>query len=97
MGQLRGLVRALAWDNDETIWIEDASDEDRPRCGWARAAGLTTAVAVPVEVDGRRHGLIEAYRRPPGPRDEDVIAVLETIATQLGGLERMLEAGNRWR
>lgn len=88
---------AAAFADDETVWIEDASTEDRPRCRWAQAAGLTTAVAVPVMIDGERHGMIEAYRREPGPRDEDVVAVLETIATQLGGLERRLEAGPRWR
>jgi transcriptional regulator with GAF, ATPase, and Fis domain len=91
---------AAAWEATEPVWIEDAGEEeDRPRCRWARAAGLTTAVAVPVLVDGERRGMIEVYRRDRGAHDEEVLAVLETIATQLGSIERLLELADRprWR
>jgi GAF domain-containing protein len=91
---------AAAWEATEIAWLDDAgTEDDRPRCRWARAAGLTTAAAVPVVVDGEPRGMIEVYRREAGPRDEDVLVVLETIATQLGGIERLLELADRprWR
>jgi hypothetical protein len=91
---------AAAWEATESVWLEDAgAEDDRPRCRWARGAGLTSAAAVPVLVDGEPRGMIEVYRRELGGRDEDAIAVLETIATQLGGIERLLELADRprWR
>jgi hypothetical protein len=43
--------------------------------------------------------MIELYRRDRSAHDEDVLAVLETIATQLGSIERLLELADRprWR
>ncbi len=89
---------AAAWEAAETVWLEDAgAEEDRPRCRWARSAGLSTAAAVPVTVDGEPRGMIELYSRDRCERDDDVLAVLETIAAQLGGIERLLELADRPR
>jgi two-component system sensor histidine kinase/response regulator len=91
---------ARTWESREPAWIDDLSPEgERPRVRWAQAAGLSTAVAVPIADDESARGLLELYRREAMPREEAMLEVLTTVGVQLAGAARLLELADkpRWR
>jgi archaellum component FlaC len=91
---------ARTWETREPAWVDAFdSESERARVRWAHAAGLSAAAAVPIADGDSSRGLLELYRREPGPRDEDMLEVLSTVGVQLAGAARLLELASkpRWR
>lgn len=70
-------------------------DPDFPRLAAARASGLRTGFAFPVEYDGRIVGVIEMFRAWPEPIDVEHVAVLADIGTPLGRYLHRVHAQER--
>lgn len=69
----------------EPIWLEDVTRESNfPRIKLAAAAGVRTAIALPVDVRGRVVAVIEAFASEQEPRDEELLRLLGALGSQLG-------------
>lgn len=88
----------------QAVWLPEIEREPSFRLAdSARAAGLRTAVVLPLLSAGRAFGALELLSRTPEPLDEDLRDMLTTVASQiseyLGRLEvqaRLAEAQERF-
>ena len=85
----RGLAQddlpGRVWRLREPVWIDDlVRDPAFMRTESAAAAGLRTAIAFPVEAEGRLIGVMELFSQEAEPRDDSLIAMLMTIGRQVG-------------
>ncbi|HVW90214.1 MAG TPA: GAF domain-containing protein, partial [Gaiellaceae bacterium] len=65
-------------------WLADLDEERFARAPVAAAEGLRSAVAVPVPVEGRVVGVIEAFSAARRREDPRLVASLEGVGGQLG-------------
>ncbi len=73
------------WAEERALWIAEIDDaRELPRAGAAVAAGLHTAVALPLRVGGAIVGVIEFFCRSPSSEDRAMIDTLAVIALQVG-------------
>ncbi len=86
------------------VWHDDLEAADGfVRSQPARAAGLRSAVCLPLVSDGNATGVIECFTREPQPVDDDLRDMLMTVASQvsehlqrLRTQERLEEAQRRF-
>jgi PAS domain S-box-containing protein len=94
-GTLPDVLRAMAvapgeglpgrvWAGRRPDWVVDADPGGSPRAAAARAAGLRSAVALPVLGHGEVLSVIELARREPSAPEADLVATLIAIGGQLG-------------
>lgn len=73
------------WRLREPIWIDDVShDPEFERAESAATAGLRTAIAFPIEAEGRLIGVMELLSQELEPRDDSLVLMLMTIGRQVG-------------
>ena len=87
------------WSSGRHVWVRDVStDAAFQRRGPARSAGFKAAMAVPVCTGGEAVAVLEFFRLVPAAEDEKFVALIESIARQLGMLsERRLAVEARQR
>jgi len=79
-----GLPGAV-WAAQRPIWIEDVSQAPNfPRQGIAGPAGLKAALGVPVLAQGKTVLILVFFLHEPRPRDQRFVAILTTVAAQIG-------------
>jgi len=79
-----GLLRRV-WATKKPVWFSDiAQDPTFERGRRATAAGLRSAFALPILVGDEFYGVIELFGREVRPYDEDVVAVAQTVGSQIG-------------
>ncbi len=78
------------WAAGEPAWIEDvARDDNFPRVRPALAAGLHGACGLPVRLGQQVVAVLEFFSRQALPRDENMLAALVAVGSQVGqSLER---------
>ena len=86
------------WANRETAWIPDVvADDNFPRAPVAARLGLHAAVGFPIMLRGNVLGVLEFFSRKIRPLDDAVIAMMETIGTQLAQFTESAEAAGQLR
>jgi PAS domain S-box-containing protein len=75
--------RVLA--SGEYLWLPTVADDPNfPRASSARAEGLASGFALPIEVHGRVEGVIEFFSRAYNRPAADVVSTLASLAAQIG-------------
>lgn len=73
------------WTDRAAAWITDATaDPQLPRRGLAAAAGLHTAIGVPIESGREVCGVLECFGRQQIAPDADLLASMEVVGGLLG-------------
>ncbi|MGZ8919855.1 MAG: PAS domain S-box protein [Limisphaerales bacterium] len=73
------------WEQWTPIWVSDFSADPRfPRAEDARATGLRTAFAFPVESEQAQFGAMEFFRKECEEQDEELLNVVRGIGAQIG-------------
>lgn len=81
------------WQASASHWITDVvKDTNFPRRDAAAACGLAAAVAFPVYIDGRVHGVLEFFSLYLDAPDRNLLEGLNHIGSQLGLQLKRLEA-----
>ncbi|MCC6927694.1 MAG: response regulator [Gemmatimonadaceae bacterium] len=78
------------WSNGRPMWVEDVRDQRNsscPRAPIAERAGVASVLGVPVRVGGVVRGVIELESRLEQPLDEDVLKLVDDVASKLGQFE----------
>jgi signal transduction histidine kinase/integral membrane sensor domain MASE1 len=76
-----------AWQVRGVIWVDDVvRDSNFPRAPFAEEAGLHSAFAFPVIVDGQVFGVMEFFTREWRGSRKELVAVIANIATQISQL-----------
>ena len=104
-GAVAGGISGRVWRQQDVVWVSDlAGDAAFGRVASAAAAGLRSAVAFPVEAEGRILGVMEFFSRTIEEPDESLITILTTIGRQVGqfierrrALASLRESENRFR
>jgi signal transduction histidine kinase/DNA-binding response OmpR family regulator/HPt (histidine-containing phosphotransfer) domain-containing protein len=74
-----------AWASGKVAWVADVmADENFPRLGVAKRAGIRGGVAIPIIVGSRVVGVMECLLRVVREEDEDVDAMLHEVARKFG-------------
>jgi PAS domain S-box-containing protein len=74
-----------AWEQDAPVWIgELATDGSFARVRSAHETGLRSAMAGPIRGDGGVVGVIEFFSAEPREKDEATIAMMHSVASQVG-------------
>jgi C4-dicarboxylate-specific signal transduction histidine kinase len=72
------------WSSKQPTWVRDVTlDQNFPRVGLAREAGLRAALALPIIADDRVVSVIEFFMREPQAEDERLVKVITAVAAQL--------------
>jgi PAS domain S-box-containing protein len=92
LGPDEGLTGA-AWESRQAVWSEHLSD-DRVfrRREDAIEAGMQAAFAIPVVVGGESIAVLQFFSRDPAGEDEQLVALVSTMATELGSTLRLRRA-----
>jgi PAS domain S-box-containing protein len=78
-------IPGRAWATGEPVWVDDMkADDSLPRASFAREAGISAAMAVPVEAGGDVVAVLEFFTRAARSRDETVVRLVSAAAAQLG-------------
>ena len=73
------------WERGEPAWISDATtDANFPRAGAARRAGLHAAFCAPLRSSAGVVGAIEFFARELREPDENVLASMAVLGSQIG-------------
>ncbi|MFN8666953.1 MAG: ATP-binding protein [Gemmatimonadaceae bacterium] len=78
------------WSNERPMWVEDVREQRNsscPRAPIAARAGIASVLGVPVRVGGVVHGVIELQSRLEQPLDEEVLKLVDDVASKLGQFE----------
>jgi diguanylate cyclase (GGDEF)-like protein len=88
-----------AWGACRSDWAENmeavAADYGDARGEAARASGLVSAAIVPIVARGEVLGALELASRERRPRDADTLALVETLAAQVGQFVQRKRAEDR--
>ena len=88
----RGLPGRV-WAAGGAVWIPDVVvDDNFPRAHIARANGLHGAFGFPIVLRGNVLGVLEFFHRKIRQPDDDLLAMLVTIGTQIGQFMESSEA-----
>ncbi|MBB2946971.1 PAS domain S-box-containing protein [Actinoplanes lutulentus] len=82
-GREDGVLGAV-WRNAAPRWITELPGNDTTRSEAAHAAGLHTAVAVPVRNGTDVVGILAVFDRRDTPADPELVAALESVAAHIG-------------
>jgi PAS domain S-box-containing protein len=94
-------VPGRVWETGKAVWIEGVGHVAEPRMQAAAAAGIRTAVAVPLRLTGEVIGVVEFLSGNLTPRDPEMLAMGEAIVARLadalarGRAEDALRAANQ--
>jgi GAF domain-containing protein len=74
------------WASESQLWAKEMAGDPRimPRDEQVRAAGLHTAIGVPVRCDGRILGVLLFFSTAAADPDEEVIVALDGVGAHLG-------------
>ncbi len=74
------------WQTDTEVWIPEVPDDPRsfPRREVARAAGLRTAIGLPVRSDDRILGVLLFFSTTVDQPDTDLLVMLDGVCARLG-------------
>jgi len=73
------------WELEEVVWAPDLAEfEYFTRTDAALAAGLRSAVGIPIRDRNGVYGVMELFERRVAPLDHEVLQVLETASEQIG-------------
>ena len=73
------------WEQKQPVWIEDfTADESLPRVRLAQAAGVHTALGVPILISGKLLGVMEFLSSRLESPHEELLEVLGAAGSQLG-------------
>ena len=73
------------WSSGRPAWIHDVtSDDNFPRAPVAAAEGLHGAFALPISSGAEVLGVVESFSREAREPDEDVLAMMAAIGSQMG-------------
>src|SRR5262249_53405436 len=73
------------WQSGKAVWIPDLGlDKNFPRGPFAKKSGLRSAMAIPILVNDEVIAIIEFFIKDHINEDEQLIHVIEAVATQLG-------------
>jgi PAS domain S-box-containing protein len=73
------------WESREPAWITDVrKDQNFPRSGAAAAAGLQAAFCFPIQSARGISGAIEFLSAEPRELDDELLATMETLGSQIG-------------
>ncbi len=73
------------WSSSGAVWISDiARDGGTRRANDAVKAGLRSIFAFPVFIGSEFYGVIEFFRRTPGPADPELMQAAQIIGSQIG-------------
>ncbi|MBK9409865.1 MAG: response regulator [Gemmatimonadetes bacterium] len=78
------------WSNERPLWVEDVREmraAQCPRAPAAQRAGIASVFGVPVRVGGVVRGVIELQSRLEQPLDEEVLKLVDDVASKLGQFE----------
>jgi len=79
-----GLLRRV-WATGKPVWFGDIAKEPTfGRGARALEAGLHSAFAFPIMVDGEFYGVIELFGREVCPYDAEIVAIAQTVGSQIG-------------
>lgn len=93
-GQYAGLLRRT-WSTGATVWLADVEKEATlARRDAALAAGLRSALALPIVVDDEFYGVLEFFGREPRPLDAHVMALAQNVSSQIGQFIARRQAEN---
>jgi len=76
-------VPGRAWETGKAVWVEGVGRVEEPRMQAAAAAGIRTAVAVPLRLGGDVVGVVELLSGNLTPRNADMLAMGEAIVARL--------------
>jgi PAS domain S-box-containing protein len=79
-------LAGIVWETDAELWIPEVADDPRTvqRRDQARAAGLHTAVGLPVRSDGRVLGVLLFLSTTVEKPGADLMATLDGVCAHLG-------------
>lgn len=81
------------WQRAQPIWMVDATSEaELPRAAAAETVGLRGAVAFPILLDREVLGVVEFFDSVARPPDEEQLATLSAIGSQIGQFLRRKRA-----
>ncbi|MDB4874547.1 MAG: multi-sensor hybrid histidine kinase [Gemmatimonadetes bacterium] len=81
------------WATGKIAWVRDVmADENYPRQGVAKRAGIRAGVAIPILIGSRVVGVVECLLRTVRDVDGDVDAMLHEVARKLGHAIERIEA-----
>ena len=81
------------WESARPAWIPDlAADTNFPRAPHAARLGFHSAVGFPIVLRGVVLGMLEFFSRKPRVPDQDMVATMLTIGTQIGQFMESAEA-----
>jgi PAS domain S-box-containing protein len=73
------------WSCGEPVWIPDVNQDDNlPRAPYAMKAGLRSAVAFPVLINGKATGVVEFFSREIRKPDQELLEVFSAVGRQIG-------------
>ena len=74
-----------AWATRKPVWVDDMkADDSLPRASFAREAGISAAIAVPMQAGHDVVAVLEFFTREVRARDETVVQLISAAAAQLG-------------
>jgi PAS domain S-box-containing protein len=76
-------VPGRVWDTSKSVWVEGVEHVAEPRMQAAAAAGVRTAVGVPLRLCGEVIGVVEFLSGNLTPRDPEMLAMGEAIVARL--------------
>jgi PAS domain S-box-containing protein len=86
------------WSTLATAWVEDLTQEvNDPQAGAAACAGLRSAVALPLLLQGRAWGVIELLSTAPKSRDQTLLSTLRSLGVQVSQTIERLEVQSQLR
>jgi PAS domain S-box-containing protein len=86
------------WQRAQPIWMVDATSEaELPRAPAAETVGLRGAVAFPILLDREVLGVVEFFDSVARPPDEEQLATLSAIGSQIGQFLRRKRAEENLR
>jgi serine phosphatase RsbU (regulator of sigma subunit) len=78
-------IPGQVWTSGKALWIADVATEPNfLRRAAAVEAGLFTACAFPILVDGNVFAVVEMFATDPRPADEDLMITLTALGAQIG-------------
>lgn len=81
------------WASGKPAWIPDVTqDANFPRAPYAREAGLRAAVGIPILDNGAVVAVMNFFLREAQREDEQMVALLSSVAAQLGTAFRRRQA-----
>jgi PAS domain S-box-containing protein len=81
------------WETSEPAWIEDlAQDQNFPRAPIAARLGFQSGVGFPIMLRGNVLGVLEFFSRKIRRPDDELVATMVSIGTQIGQFMESAEA-----